>query len=97
VPEIAAALSSAPGQVVQICNLATENETTGLDGTDHLRAVLAHGGRVDTFLYDDGAGLAVDDRAVEQMGVHPVAAPIAGVGGPDHVAEKVAKALAALL
>src|SRR5438105_5501172 len=45
VPQIRAALARAPGKVVQIANLAMENETTHLDGTDHLAAVLDHGGR----------------------------------------------------
>jgi uncharacterized cofD-like protein len=96
VPAIRAAVAKARGRVVQVANVDTENETTGLDGTDHLRAVLAHGGRVDDFLYDPECGLAVDAVAVTAAGVGPVAAPIAaGRGGHD--VEQLAKALSALL
>jgi uncharacterized cofD-like protein len=97
VPQIAEALAGAPGQVVQVCNLETENETTGLDGTDHLRVVREHGGRVDTFLYDPDVGLAVDEGTVRELGVKPVAAPIGAGDQPEHVTEKLAKALSALL
>ena len=69
-----------------------ENETTGHDGTDHLRAVLDHGGRVDQFVYDPEHGLAVDPAAVAALGVEPVAAPIAGPGGTGHDPQQLAKA-----
>ena len=97
VPEIRAAIARAPGRVVQIANLATENETTGLDGTDHLRAVLEHGGRIDEFLYDPDHGLAVDPAEVTELGAVPVAAPIAGPAGDGHDPQQLAKALSALL
>jgi len=101
VAEIRDAIAAAPGRVVQIANLAMENETTGLDGTDHLVAVLDHGGRVDEFLYDPDHGLGVDPAAVSARGVQPVAAPIAGVAGlsgeSGHDARQLAKALTALL
>lgn len=97
VPEIRAAIDRAPGRVVQIANLALENETTGHDGTDHLSAVRDHGGRVDQFMYDPDHGLAVDPQAVQALGVTPVAAPIAGPGGVAHDPQQLAKALSALL
>lgn len=97
VQEIRAALAQASVPVVQVCNLGTENETTGLDGTDHLRAVLDHGCRVDSLLYDPDVGLAVDPAEVERLGVMPVPAPIAADGEPAHESEKLAKALSALL
>ena len=50
-------------------------ETAGLDAADHLEAVLAHGARVDRFLYDDGGGLAVDAARIRAFGVEPVSAP----------------------
>jgi uncharacterized cofD-like protein len=97
VPEIRAAIGRAPGRVVQIANLETENETTGHDGTDHLAAVRDHGGRVDQFLYDPDHGLGVDAEAVSVLGVEPVAVCIAGPGGGGHDPQQLAKALAALL
>jgi uncharacterized cofD-like protein len=97
VPEIRDVIAGAPGRVVQIANLAMENETTGHDGTDHLRAVLDHGGRVDQFVYDPEHGLAVDPAAVAGLGVEPVAASIAGPDGTGHDPQQLAKALSALL
>jgi len=97
VPEIRGAIQAAPGRVVQVANLAVENETTALDGTDHLTAVRDHGGRVDAFLYDPDHGLGVDAEAVSGLGVRPVAAPIAGPGGIGHDPRQLAKALSALL
>jgi len=97
VPEIRAAIGRAPGRVVQIANLETENETAGHDGTDHLAAVRDQGGRVDQFLYDPDNGLAVDSEAVSALGVEPVAVSIAGAAGSGHDPQQLAKALAALL
>jgi uncharacterized cofD-like protein len=97
VPEIRAAIGRAPGRVVQIANLETENETTGHDGTDHVAAVREQGGRVDQFLYDPDHGLGVDPGAVSALGVEPVAVSIAGSGGGGHDPQQLAKALAALL
>jgi uncharacterized cofD-like protein len=97
VPEICGALEQASGRVVQVANLAVENETTGHDGTDHLAAVREHGGRVDQFLYDPEHGLAVDPVAVAALGAEPVPAPISGAAGTDHDLQQLAKALSALL
>ena len=100
VPEIRAAIERAPGRVVQIANLAVENESTGLDGTEHLAAVREHGGRVDQFMYDPDHGLAVDPAMVSALGVEPVAASIAGPTGSGrsaHDPQQLAKALSALL
>ena len=101
VPEIRAAIAQAPGTVVQIANLAMENETQGHDGTDHLRAVRDHGGRVDQFMYDPEHGLTVDPAAVTALGAQPVAAPIAapatGCETSGHDPQQLAKALSALL
>jgi hypothetical protein len=74
-----------------------ENETTGPDGTDHLRAVREHGGRVDLYVYDPDHGLAVDPDTVRALGAEPVAAPIAGPDGQGHDPQQLAKALSALL
>jgi uncharacterized cofD-like protein len=97
VPQIRDALEGARAPVVMVANVATEGETTGLDGTEHLRAVLDHGGRVDQFLYDPDAGLAVDPAAVKDLGVEPVAAHIVRRDGSGHVAERLANALAGLV
>jgi len=97
VPALRDAIRASRAAVVQIANLATENETAGHDGTDHLQAVIDHGGRVDVFVYDPNAGLTVDEAAVRGLGVRPLAAPIAVRGRSGHDPLQLAKALAALL
>ncbi len=98
VPEIQQALAAAPGGVVQVCNLRPQvPETNGLDGADHLRAVLGHGGRVDRFLYQSDGLLAADDPAIRALGVEPVAAAVARPDGLAHDPLQLAEALQALL
>jgi uncharacterized cofD-like protein len=97
-PAIRAALGAARAPVVQVANLHTEDpETTGLDGTDHLLAVLDHGSRVDVLLFDDARGLTIDRDLVQARGVAPVAAELTDVDGGEHDPAKLAKALVALL
>ncbi|HET9729518.1 MAG TPA: 2-phospho-L-lactate transferase CofD family protein, partial [Acidimicrobiia bacterium] len=95
VPEVRAAIRDARAPVVQVANLETENETTGLDGTDHLRVVLDHGGRVDVLLYDNERGLVVDEAAVRALGVEPISRPIAA-SETEHDPKALAAALASL-
>jgi hypothetical protein len=83
--------------VVQVANLATENETNEHDGTEHLAAVRAHGGRVDVFMYDPENGLVVDPGTVEAFGAQPLPVPIARPDGMGHDPPQLAKALSALL
>ena len=99
VPDLRSAIGQAPARagVVQIANLETENETTGLDGTDHLAAITEHGTRVDVFLFDPDRGLPVDPAVVAALGARPVGAPIADAGGTGHDPQQLAKALSALL
>jgi uncharacterized cofD-like protein len=97
VPAIRSAVGAARGGVVQVANLATENETAQHDGTDHVRAVRDHDARVDAFLYDPDRGLAVDPDAVSALGVQPVPAAIARPDGGGHDPVQLAKALSALL
>lgn len=98
VPELRQALMSAPGRVVQVCNLRPQvPETNGLDASDHLRAVLEHGGRVDRFLYQGHGILAADDDAIRELGVEPVPAAVARPDGMAHDPLKLAEALHALL
>jgi uncharacterized cofD-like protein len=97
VPELRDALERAPGTVVQVANLATEDETNGHDGTEHLAAVRAHGGRVDVFMYDPDNGLAVDPAEVAAFGVQPHPVAIARPHGWGHDPLQLAKALSALL
>ena len=72
-------------------------ETHGLDATDHLRAVLDHGARVDAFLYQEGGQLAADEAAIRALGIDAVAADLAAPGGLVHDPGLLAKALEALL
>jgi uncharacterized cofD-like protein len=98
VPALRDAVATTPGQVVQVCNLrAQAPETTGLDATDHLRAVLDHGGRVDTFLYERDGTLPVDEDRIRAWGVCPVGAALGGRSGLVHDPAKLAQALADLL
>jgi uncharacterized cofD-like protein len=95
VPEIREAVANASGRVIQIANVEIENETVGLDGTDHLETMREHQGRVDTFVYDPAHGLPVDEARVRDLGATPVAASIANETGHDP--PQLARALAALL
>lgn len=98
VPEIRTAVVETAGQVVQVGNLAPQvPETAGLDGVDHLRAVLEHGARVDVLLLSRGAQLTADDDAVRACGVEPTRADVATAGGTAHDPARLARALADLL
>jgi uncharacterized cofD-like protein len=95
---IRAAIAATPGRVVQVANLRAQlPETAGLDATDHLRAVLDHGTRVDTFLSADDGALAVSAEAVRALGVVPVTALLARPHGLAHDPERLASVLHALL
>ncbi len=98
VPGIAQAVEDAPGEVVQVANLAPQiPETEGLDGPDHLRAVLEHGGRVDRFLYDPKGGLAVDEAVVRSLDAEPVAAGVARPNRRAHDPARLGESLRGLL
>lgn len=98
VRELREAVAVATARVVQVANLRPQiPETEGLDATDHLVAVLDHGGRVDDFLYEPGAALAVDEEHVRRLGVRPVPAQVGDGGGEIHDPARLALALAALL
>ncbi len=92
------AVAQTRAQVVQVCNLHPQPpETTGLDGADHLRAVLDHGTRVDVFLAEEHGALAVDEALVSAWGVRLVCGQLARPSGLAHDPVKLAPALANLL
>lgn len=92
------AVATATGRVVQVANLRPQvPETEGLDATDHLRAVIDHGGRVDDFLYERAGELRVDAEAVRALGVRPVAAEVMAAATGAHDPVRLAVALASLL
>jgi uncharacterized cofD-like protein len=94
VGELRQAVAAAPGVVVQVCNLRPQlPETAGLDGVDHLRAVLEHDARVDAFLWHLGSGLDVDEAEVTALGVRPVAADLAAPSGLVHDPVRLAQTL----
>jgi uncharacterized cofD-like protein len=98
VPGLRDAVAATPGHVVQVCNLRPQPpETTGLDAADHLRAVLDHGGRVDTFLYERDGALPVDEDRIRGWDVRPAGAPVAGRSGLVHDPARLAQALTDLL
>ncbi|MFI5047464.1 MAG: uridine diphosphate-N-acetylglucosamine-binding protein YvcK [Acidimicrobiia bacterium] len=97
VPALREALAGASAPVVQVANLRPQlPETAGLDGTGHLAAVLDHGVRVDTFLYERAGVLTVDEDRVRAWGVEPVAGRMAAPNGHSHDPERLAGMLAAL-
>ncbi len=92
------AIAATPARVVQVCNLQPQiPETAGMDAADHLAALLAHGARVDCFLYDSGQGLIVDRGRLDALGVDVVMAPVARDHGLAHDHGRLARALCALL
>jgi uncharacterized cofD-like protein len=102
VPAIRDAIAVGRGRVVQVANLRPQvPETAGLDATDHLEALLAHGVRVDTFVYqgvqDGGAELHADPERIRARGVEPVAADVARDGGGAHDPVRLAITLRALV
>lgn len=95
---VRAAVRAARGRVVQVANLAVQSpETEGLDGVDHLRAVLDHGGRVDTVLHAIDGDLPIDEAEARRLGVVPVGRPLARSGGGGHDAGRMAEALRRLV
>jgi uncharacterized cofD-like protein len=98
VRDLRAAISDAPGHVVQVANLRPQlPETAGLDATDHLRVVREHRSRVDRFLYEAHGSLAADEAVIRAWGVEPAAADVARGDGLAHDPGKLATALQALL
>jgi uncharacterized cofD-like protein len=103
VRELSAAVARSRARVVQVANLRPQApETAGLDADAHLEAVLAHGARVDVFLYQTASpafagGLRADPERIRQLGVEPVAAAVARPDGLAHDPRQLAKALCALL
>jgi uncharacterized cofD-like protein len=97
------ALAATDARVVQVANLRPQvPETSGMDVGDHLAAVLDHGARVDTLVYDtglhdSGGGLPVDGRRLATFGVEAVAVPVARSDGLAHDHAQLAQALCALL
>jgi len=98
VPAVATALAQASAPVVQVLNLGAQvPETAGLDATDHVRAVLEYGIRVDVLVIDAGCTLAVDPAAVEALGVRVVTVDVARPDVSAHEPAKLAPVLAGLL
>jgi uncharacterized cofD-like protein len=98
VQELRSAVARCGARVVQVANLRPQAaETTGLDADAHLEAVLAHGARVDVFLYQAGGDLRADPERIRALGVEAVAAAVARPDGLAHDPRQLAKALCALL
>lgn len=98
VPAIRDAIAAGPARVVQVANLRAQvPETAGLDATDHLEALLGHGVRVDTFVYQEAGELAADPVRIAAHGVVAVAADVARAGGGAHDPVRLAITLRALV
>lgn len=92
------ALAGSRGTVVQIGNLTPQiPETAGMDGTDHVQAVLDHGARVDRLLAPSDGVLAVDADRLAAAGITVTRVPLARPDRTAHDPAKLAKALEALL
>jgi uncharacterized cofD-like protein len=98
VGDLRRSIATTAARVVQVSNLRPQlPETAGLDATDHLRAVRAHGVRVDVFLYNRDGALTADDDQIQEWGVEPVCAPVATERGLTHDPTRLASALRSLL
>lgn len=98
VPGIREAVAAARGRVVQVCNLRPQvPETEDLDATDHVRAVLEHGGRVDALVVQEPGDLRIDEAVVRELGVEPVPADVARADRSAHDPARLASVLRALL
>lgn len=98
VPAVRAALRATTAPIVYVLNLAAQPpETEGLDATDHLRAVLAAGVRVDHVVSHAGAPLPLDPAAIVDLGVRLITADVARPDVSAHEPAKLAPVLAALL
>src|SRR5207244_12927204 len=87
------ALDQTGAQVVYVCNLRTQvPETAGLDGTDHVAALRAHGARVDTVLYQDPGTLAADQARVRSWGARRIGAAAAVQDGRAHAPRRSPRA-----
>lgn len=107
VPEIGAAVSDAPARIVYVANLTSQpGETWGMDTDDHVRALLAHTGRIDVVLLHDGPpgggpgeplGTTVSVPGVGEVHTADlVKRGPEGSLGPGHDPQRLAAALAAL-
>jgi len=95
---IRAAVAETSGRVVQVGNLAPQiPETAGMDGTDHVEALLRHGLRVDTLLAAVDGRLAVDADRLAGLGVGVVRADLARPDADVHDPARLVGALRALL
>jgi len=98
VPAIREAIAASAGRVVQVANLRPQiPETAGLDATDHLEAVLEHGIRVDTFVYEESGELVADPGRIAGRGVEPVPALVARDDGAVHDPVRLAMTMRALV
>ncbi|MHB8438691.1 MAG: gluconeogenesis factor YvcK family protein [Acidimicrobiales bacterium] len=93
VPDVAQAVRDSPGVRVYVANLQSEPaETEGLDVTDHVEALMAHGVTPDAVLADP-EGL--------ELGYPPVKVQLhalrSGLGPGGHDPQRLAKALAGLV
>lgn len=97
-PDVRAAVAGATAPVVAVVNLRPQvPETEGLDVTDHVRAVLDLGVRIDRVVVHQAGELALDVAAVEALGAPVVVADVARPDVTAHEPAKLAPVLAALL
>jgi uncharacterized cofD-like protein len=94
VPDIRAALRTAPARTVFVANLRGVRSTAGLTLADHLGALADHGVGVDVVLVDENTTIA--DGPLPQN-AHIVRQPMARFDVPAHDPAQLAKALSDLV
>lgn len=96
-PDIRTALARTGAEVLWICNLAPQiPETADMSAGDHLAALHRHGVRIDTVLYDPGAGLRLTPTELATFGVRGVARRMVSGSAGRHEPALLSEALAEL-
>lgn len=73
VPDLSSALRGTHARIVWIADLEPDSQdTAGMAGIDHLRALRRHGVRVDAALYDPEATLRLAPAVLARYGVAPI-------------------------
>jgi uncharacterized cofD-like protein len=96
-PAIASALARTKSTVVWIGNLIPDgSETAGMSARAHLEALLSHGVRIDSVMFDPVAELAFDVATLASLGIKASTARLVGPRQGEHDPRLLRAALRAL-